>query len=149
MFKQYVNSTQQNGFSNNSACMYQSDACRWPGRVGWGGMLTLGPRGGTSLGREILEEMMFTSPVGLVILRYPCSENLTMRVQYVWTPKNLFCVSAYLESVWEKQKKKKKINTNYFTLLLIFKRCLEIYFLENKITIKKFWLTFLGTHCIS
>lgn len=33
VFKQYVNSTQQNGFSNNSACMYQSDACRWPGWV--------------------------------------------------------------------------------------------------------------------
>lgn len=28
-----------------------------------------------------------------------------MHIQYVWTPKNLFCVSAYLESVWEKQKK--------------------------------------------
>lgn len=33
--------------------------------------------------REILEEMMLTSPVGLAILRYLCSENLTMLIQYV------------------------------------------------------------------
>lgn len=88
VFKQYVNSTQQNGFSNNSACMYQTNACRWPGRVGWGGMLTYGALRGyfpcQLCQREILEEMMLTSPVWFFILRNPCSEKLTVHIHYLW-----------------------------------------------------------------
>lgn len=70
VFKQYVNSTQQNGFSNSSACMYRTNACRGPGRVGWGGVLTWwGLQGDFSWQFwhwEILEEMMLISPEWLV-----------------------------------------------------------------------------------